>query len=140
MLDWINKLVIDDINRRFNKSYDPKDVSFTFTREVMVNENDLVANEKTEAETKQIIINSIMQIAPRLDDETVLKLICEQFDLDWEEVQAALEEAEYTTGLTMGTDEAVNADGSAEQVATGTQATDSQTIPENGQSTVQPLS
>ncbi len=136
MLEWMNKLVIEDINRRFNKSYDPKEVSFTFTREVMVNENDLVANEKTEAETKQIIINSIMPDAPRLDDETVLKLICEQFDLDWEEVQAALEEAEYTTGLTMGTDEAVNADGSAEQVATGTQATDSQTISENGQSAV----
>lgn len=136
MLEWMNKLVVEDINRRFNKSYDPKEVSFTFTREVMVNENDLVANEKTEAETKQIIINSIMQIAPRLDDETVLKLICEQFDLDWEEVQAALEEAEYTTGLTMGTDEAVNADESAEQVATGTQATDSQTVQGDGQSTV----
>ncbi len=34
----INKLVIDDINRRFNKAYSPSDVSFTFTREVMVNE------------------------------------------------------------------------------------------------------
>ncbi|WP_165006004.1 MULTISPECIES: phage portal protein [unclassified Enterococcus] len=91
MLEWMNKLVIEDINRRFNKSYDPKEVSFTFTREVMVNENDLVANEKTEAETKQIIINSIMQIAPRLDDATVLKLICEQFDLDWEEMQVSLQ-------------------------------------------------
>lgn len=133
MLDWMNKLVIDDINRRFNKAYDPKDVTFTFTREVMVNENDLVTNEKTEAETKQTIINSIMQVAPRLDDETVLKMICEQFDLDFEEVQAAIEEAEYTQGITKGTDAAVNADGSTEQVETGTQATDSQTVQGDGQ-------
>jgi len=119
LLEWINKLVIDDINRRFNKAYSPSDVSFTFTREVMVNENDLVTNEKTEAETRQIIINSILQVAPRLDDETVLRMICEQFDLDWEEVQTALEEAEYTSGLTNGTDEAVNEDESAEQVETG---------------------
>lgn len=128
MLEWMNKLVVDDINRRYNKAYNASDVTFTFTREVMVNENDLVTNEKTEAETKQIIINSIMQVAPRLDDDTVLKMICEQFDLDFEEVQAAIEEAEYTQGLTNGTDEAVNADGSAEQVATGTQTTDVEAV------------
>lgn len=133
MLEWMNKLVIDDINRRFNKAYDPKDVTFRFTREVMVNENDLVTNEKTEAETKQIIINSIMQVAPRLDDETVLKMICEQFDLDFEEVQVAIEEAEYTQGLTKGTDVAVNADGSTEQVETGTQPTVGSEVQGDGQ-------
>lgn len=136
LLKWINDMVVADINRRTKKAYDSASVTFEFTRELMVNETDLATNEKTKAETKQIIINSIMQIAPRLDDDTVLKMICEQFDLDFEEVQAALEEAEYTQGLSKGTDMAVNANGSAEQVATGTQTTDSQAVQGDGQSAI----
>ena len=34
----------------------------------------------------------------------MLKLICEQYDLDWEEVQQLLEEQDYTPGLQADTD------------------------------------
>lgn len=70
----------------------------------MVNENDIYLNEKVQAETKAVIIQSILASAPRLDDESVLKLICEQFELDWEEVSQLLEEQDYTTGLQDDTD------------------------------------
>lgn len=122
MMKWINEMVVADINRRYNKAYKASDVKFVFTREVMVNENDLVTNEKVEAETKQIIINTILTAAARLDDETILKLICEQFELNWEEVQEAIETQEYTSGLADGTDpeEVLTNGNGAEQVAEGT--------------------
>lgn len=99
MLRWVNQLVVDDINRRHNTAYQADDVSFSFTREVMVNENDLAANEKVEAETKQVLVNTILSMAPRMDDETVLKLLCEQFDLNWEEVQEALDEQDFDSAI-----------------------------------------
>lgn len=99
MLKWINELIVDDINRRNETSYNASDIEITITRETMVNENDIYLNEKVQAETREVIIQSILASAPRLDDESVLKLICEQFELDLEEVQLLLEEQGYTTGL-----------------------------------------
>ena len=104
MLKWINEMIVADINRRYGTSFNAQDIEITITRETMVNENDLVANEKIEAETREVIIQTILAVAPRLNDETVLKLICEQFELDWEEVSQLLEEQEYTSGLQEGTD------------------------------------
>lgn len=122
MLQWANKLIVDDINRRYGTAYNPADIEIAITREVMVNETDLVNQAKVEAETKQVIIQTILAAAPRIDDESTLKLICEQFDLSLEEVQQALEEQDYTTGMAEGTDpEEVTANGIATgQVATGT--------------------
>ena len=104
MLKWINSMVVADINRRNGTAYNAGDIEMTITRETMVNENDIVANAKVEAETKALIIQAILAAAPRLDDESVLKLICEQYDLDWEEVQQLLEEQDYTPGLQADTD------------------------------------
>lgn len=104
MLKWINSMVAADINRRNGTAYKASDIEMTITRETMVNENDIVANAKIEAETKALIIQAILAAAPRLDDESVLKLICEQYDLDWEEVQQLLEEQDYTPGLQADTD------------------------------------
>lgn len=123
MLKWINQLVVDDINRRFGKAYDPADVRFSFKREVMVNENDLVANEKAEAETKQILINTILAAAPKLDDDTILQLICEQFELNWEDVQQAIAEQDYAPDFAAGTDPEVSGNAAAGQVAAGAGAT-----------------
>lgn len=121
MLKWINEMIVQDINRRYGTAYKASDIEVKITRETMVNEKDLVEQDKIEAETKQIIIETILSIAARLDDETVLKLICEQFELDWEEVQQAIEAQDFTPGLANNTDPlAIGGDpnGAAGQVAT----------------------
>ena len=104
MLAWINQMIVADINRRYGTAYNASDIEVKIVRKTMVNETDIVTNAKLKAETKSIIIQSILAAAPRLDDESVLKLICEQFELDWEEVQQLLEEQEYTPGLQADTD------------------------------------
>lgn len=95
LLKWVNEMVVADINRRTGSKYDPNEVEFKFVRETMVNENDLVKNEQIEAQTKQILLETILAAATRLDDDTVLQQICELYDLDWEEVKKKIEEQEF---------------------------------------------
>lgn len=124
MLQWANKLIVEDINRRYNTAYNPADIEITITREILANETDIVANEKAAAETKKLIIETILAAAPRLDDESTLKLICEQFDLSLEDVQTAIEEQDFTPGLAEGTDpeEVAVDDNGTGQVAAGAPA------------------
>lgn len=104
LLQWMNELIVQDINRRHGTAYRASDIKVTITRETLVNENDLVDRAKTEADTKKVIIETIIAVAPRLDDETILKMICEQFELDWEEVQELLETEDYEPNLSDDTD------------------------------------
>ncbi|MCJ7839970.1 phage portal protein [Lederbergia sp. NSJ-179] len=121
LLKWMNELIVQDINRRHGTAYKASDIKVTITRETMVNETDLVDRAKTEADTKQVIIQTILSVAPRLDDETVLKMICEQFELDWEEVQELLDSEDYEEGFSDNTDpvEEGDPDAGTGQVAEG---------------------
>ena len=95
LLKWINEMVVADINRRYKTAYKPEEVEFEFVRETMVNEKDIVENAKLEAETKQILLETILAAAPKLDDDTVLQQICELYDLDWEEVKKKIDEQDF---------------------------------------------
>lgn len=133
MMKWINEMVIADINRRTGKAYRADQVEFEFVRELMVNETDLVTNEKTIAETRQIAIQTILEAAPQLPSDEVLRLVCEQFELDFDDVKAALDEEPYTKGLADGTDSEVIDSAAAGQVATGAGETKPAGAQENGQ-------
>lgn len=89
------KVIVDDINSRYGTAYDYNDIEINIVRETMVNETDVVNNAKTEAETKKILIDNILVSATRLDDDTVLKLICEILELDYEEVKEKLNSQLY---------------------------------------------
>lgn len=89
------KIIVDDINSRHGTAYNYNDLEISIVREAMVNENDIVANAKVEAETKKILIDTILGAASRLADDTVLKVICEILELDYDEVKEKLEEQPY---------------------------------------------
>lgn len=61
----------------------------------MIDETENETREKTKAERRQIEIDNVLNAATRLDDESVLKYICEILELDYEEVQARLGEQDY---------------------------------------------
>lgn len=86
------KVALQEINEVNKTDYQLKDVHFDFQREVMTNASDNAQIEKTEAETQQIRLNTILNAAARLDNETVLQAICELFDLDYEDVKSAVEQ------------------------------------------------
>ena len=86
-LKKIVKVVIDEINKKNNSAYKVEDVLFDFKREVMTNALDNAQIYKTEAETKQIEINTILGLHGVIDDKNVIKSICDVLELDYEEVK-----------------------------------------------------
>lgn len=86
-LKKIVKVVIDEINKKNNSAYKVEDVWFDFKREVMTNASDNAQIYKTEAETKQIEINTILGLHGVIDDKNVIKSICDVLEVDYEEVK-----------------------------------------------------
>ena len=86
-LKKIVKVVIDEINKKNNSAYKVEDVWFDFKREAMTNASDNAQIYKTEAETKQIEINTILGLHGVIDDKNVIKSICDVLELDYEEVK-----------------------------------------------------
>ena len=84
------KVVLAEINAEHGTDYQQKDVYFDFEREVMTNAADNAQIELTEAQVRQTEINTILNIAVQIGDETALQLICEQLDIDVEDVKSEL--------------------------------------------------
>ncbi len=100
-LKKIIKVVIDEINTVNGTDYTVKDVRFNFKPETLINETENAQNRKTEAEINQIVINTLLSIFDVIGSEEALRLICEQLDIDFEEVKGKLEEAQKAEGATI---------------------------------------
>jgi SPP1 family phage portal protein len=85
------KIALQEINELNGTDFKPSDVYFDFQREIMTNATDNATMEKTEAETQQVRLNTILNAAARLDNETVLRAICDLFELDYDEVSERVE-------------------------------------------------
>lgn len=90
LLRRIVKIVLDEINEENKTAYSLKDVYFEFEREVMTNALDNAQIDKVQAETRQIEINTLLNVAATLDNETIVKGICEILDVDYEEIKDKL--------------------------------------------------
>jgi len=86
----IVKVVLDEINKANDWGYTIDDITFAFERSIITNESDNVNIEKIEAETKKIEIDNILNIATKIDNETVVKAICDVMDIDYEEIKDKL--------------------------------------------------
>jgi len=117
-LDWANRLITDDINRRFGTAYDYKDIEVIINRSLIVNEQDVAATKQIEEQTRVTAIQGLLTIADRLDDDTLLRLISDEYGLDWEDVKKAKEkEAEQVepTEFDNVTDDEVDLDNDGEE-------------------------
>lgn len=90
LLKDIIKIVLEEINALNGTDYQYKDVYFDFVREIMTNEQENAQNEKTRAETKQIEVNTMLNLAATLDDETIVRNICDILEIDYEEIKGRL--------------------------------------------------
>lgn len=88
------RLVLDvdlaDINEQNGTAYSQKDVYFVFEREVPSNALENAQIALTEAQTRNMEITTILNLATLIDDEKRLELVCEQLDIDIEEVKERL--------------------------------------------------
>ena len=100
-LKKIIKVIIDEINATETTGYTVSDVKFRFEPSTLVNETENIQNEKTKAETKQIELNNILNIAAQIGDDKVLEAICEVMDWDIDKIKTALATAS-PEGISLG--------------------------------------
>jgi SPP1 family phage portal protein len=86
------QVFIDDVNKANNTAYRVSDIDIVFEREIMTNATDNATIKKTEAEIKALEINTLLNTASVLDQETTLKSICDVLDIDFEDIKDKLEE------------------------------------------------
>lgn len=91
-LQPILQAVLDEINEKNGTDYQCSDVKIEFHHIIPTNEQENVQNAKTEAETQQIKINTILNIAASVGDEQALKAICDVMEWDFDELQSQLEQ------------------------------------------------
>lgn len=89
-LQKLLKVVLQEINQQQRTDYSIKDVYFNFKREIITNASDNAAIEKTDAEKQQVQVNTLLGLAGKLDDETIMQKICEILDIDYEEIKDKL--------------------------------------------------
>ena len=99
LLDQVLDVVLDEINKENETDYQRSDIEYNFTRSLMTNETENIANEKVKAETKQVVINTILNAAPVIGDEKTLQLICDELDIDFEEIKGELEKMQEAQNL-----------------------------------------
>lgn len=87
-------VVLAEINQENQTDYTQKDVYFTFTPEVPINEQENVQNALYEAQKRQAEISTLLSLATYLDNETLMQCICEQLEIDYNEIKDKLPKPE----------------------------------------------
>lgn len=90
----ILRLVLDEINTADGTNYQPSQVYFCFDHEIMSNQQENAQIELTEAQKQQTQINTLLSLAANLDNETMMQLICDALDIDYEEIKGKLPDPE----------------------------------------------
>ena len=90
-LKGIIQVVLDEINAVNGTDYRYSDIKFDFTPSIPTNEQENAQIAKTEAETEQIRINNILNVAANVGDEQTLKAICEVMDWDYDDLKDQLD-------------------------------------------------
>ena len=95
-------VVLDEVNEKEGTDYQSKDVRLEFTREIITNASDNAGIELTDAQRKQVEINTILSLASVLDHDTIVQKICDVLDVDYEEIKDKLPQQEV---MELGEDE-----------------------------------
>ena len=91
LLKEIIKVKLAEINQENDTDYQLSDIEIDLTPDIPTNETENIANEKVRAETQQLRINTILNVAATVGDEQTLKAICDELDLSFEELRGQLE-------------------------------------------------
>ena len=91
LLKNIIKVVLDEINAANDTDYRPADVTFNFERNIMVNEGENATIALTKAQTRQVEVTTILNVAAQVGDEQTLKAICDVMDWPYDDIKAAVD-------------------------------------------------
>ena len=91
-LDQLIQIALNEINEEHGTEYTLDDVEKVLEREMITNEKEKAEIEKIEAEIRQIYVGIILDTASYIPDETVIKELCEQLDIDYSEIESKVKE------------------------------------------------
>ena len=86
----ILKIVLAEINDQNGTDYQMSQVYFEFDHEVMSNALENTQIELIQAQKQQTTINTLLALADRLDNETIIQNICDVLELDYNEIKHKL--------------------------------------------------
>lgn len=86
----IVEITLDEVNKAQGKDYRMKDVYFNFKKNPPINEKETADVELVKAQTRQTEINTVLNLRETIDNETMLQLICEQLDIDYNDIKDKL--------------------------------------------------
>lgn len=89
-LRWEIGIVLDEINQERGTDYTQRDVYFVFKPEIPTNAEENARIEYTEAQTRNLEITTVLNVAVQIGDDEVMKLICEQLEIDYNEIKDKL--------------------------------------------------
>lgn len=95
----IIETVLAEINEKNSTDYKYSDVLVEFKPIIPTNEQEAAQIALTEAQTEQTKITSILNVAALIGDEAALRAICEQLDLDYDDIEEQLEAQSDTQDL-----------------------------------------
>lgn len=88
------KVVLAEINEQNGTDYQQSDVYFYFEPEVPTNALENAQIDMTDAQRKQTEINTLLNLAQYLDNDTLMEQIFEQLDLDYAQYKDRLPDQE----------------------------------------------
>lgn len=104
----IIKVVLDEINDVQGTDYQMKDIYFNFEPDIISNAQENAQIELTEAQRKQTEITTLLNLAPHLDNETLMQLICEQLDVDYDDIKGKLPDPDEAENAILSAQTALN--------------------------------
>lgn len=93
-LDGPVQLVLDEINQAEKTAYKMSDVYYVFDRESITNAQENAQIALLEAQKRQAEITTLLNLESRLGNETFMELVCEQLDIDYEDIKDKLPDPE----------------------------------------------
>ncbi len=103
--------VLNEINENNKAGYTMDDVYIEFEREVITNELDNAQIDLYDAQKRQTEVQTLLNIATKLPDKTLMELIFEQLDLNYEDYKDLVEAKikENSVDIDAASDDLLNA-------------------------------
>ena len=83
-------IVLDEINEEHHTAFEVEDVAIEINPVVPTNEKEDAEIEKIKAETRQIKVNTVLDAAAVIDEETLIEELCREMELEPEHVKKKL--------------------------------------------------
>ena len=84
------KQALAEINDKNGTDYQMSQVYFEFDHEVMSNAQENAQIELTQAQKQQVVINTLLSLADKLDNDTIVQNICDVLEIDYNEIKDKL--------------------------------------------------